>query len=62
MTRFELTNSDRYLVGQAREALAQAVHLDLGDDRAMARTIGRLETVLKQLLDMLDEDEAGEQR
>jgi hypothetical protein len=58
MARFELTKSDRYLVGQAQEALEQAGRLDLADDRAMARTVGRLETVLKQLLDMLDEDES----
>jgi hypothetical protein len=58
MARFELTDSDRYLIGEAREAFDQAGHLDLADDRAMARTIGRLETVLKQLLDMLDEDES----
>ena len=60
MRRFDLTDHDRYRIEQAREALAAAKQLDMGDDRAMARMIGRLETVLKQLLDMLGED--GEQR
>jgi len=41
MARFELTGHDRYRIGQAREALA---------------AVGRLETVLQQLLEMLDED------
>ncbi|MFD5566623.1 hypothetical protein [Streptomyces cadmiisoli] len=56
MARFEMTGHDRYRVEKAREELARAGDLDLADDRAMARTIGRLEVALQLLLDMLDED------
>jgi hypothetical protein len=55
MARFELTGHDRYRIEKAREELAAAEQLDLSDDRAMARTIGRLEVALKQLLEILDE-------
>ncbi|MFE9927221.1 hypothetical protein ACFYQA_38655 [Streptomyces sp. NPDC005774] len=41
----------RYLVEKAREALAK---VDLSDDREMARTIGRLEISLEQLLEIVD--------
>lgn len=54
MARFELTGHDRYRVERAREELARAAELDLSDDRAMARTIGRLEVALKQLLEVFD--------
>ena len=55
MRRFEMTEHDRYRVKVAREALAEAESLNLLDERAMARTIGRLETVLSQLVEMVDE-------
>lgn len=55
MSRFELNGHDRYRVGQARAALAELESLDMGDDRAMARMIGRLETVVSQLVEMVDE-------
>lgn len=48
-----MTGHDRYRVGKAREVLDS---LDMGDDRAMARTIGRLEVALQQLLEMVDEE------
>lgn len=55
MARFEMTGHDRYRIEKAREELAAAERLDLSDDRAMARTIGRLKVALKQLLEMLEE-------
>ncbi|WP_045563002.1 hypothetical protein [Streptomyces sp. FxanaA7] len=59
MARFELTDHDRYRIEAARRELANAQQLDMSDDRAMARRIGRLEVVLQQLLEMLAE--VGEQ-
>ncbi|WP_406418365.1 hypothetical protein [Streptomyces sp. NBC_01614] len=56
MARFEMTGHDRYRIDKAREELAKAAELDMSDDRAMARTMGRLELALQQLLEMLDED------
>lgn len=60
--RFDLTDYDRYRIESARRELAKAEQLDMGDDRAMARTIGRLEVALQQLLEVFDEAEGGEQR
>ncbi|MDR3083110.1 MAG: hypothetical protein LBV60_19690 [Streptomyces sp.] len=57
MARFALTGHDLYLIEKAREELAAGV--DLSDDRAMARKIGRLEVALQQLLEMLDADGAS---
>ncbi|MBA2951611.1 hypothetical protein [Streptomyces himalayensis] len=50
-----LTVHDRYRIEKAREALAASERLDLSDDRAMARMLGRLESSLSQLLELLDE-------
>ncbi|MET8947445.1 hypothetical protein ABZX30_28850 [Streptomyces sp. NPDC004542] len=58
MSRFELTGHDRYRIEAARRDLAAAERLDMSDDRAMARTIGRLEVALRQLLEMVDETAA----
>jgi hypothetical protein len=55
MSRFEMTEHDRYRVASARNALSLAAELDMSDDRAMARTIGRLEVALSQLVEMVDE-------
>lgn len=55
MSRFEMNSHDRYRVKVAREALVAAKSLDMSDDRAMARMIGRLETVVSQLVEMVDE-------
>lgn len=55
MPRFEMTEHDRYRVAKAREALAATESLNLLDERAMARTIGRLEVALQQLVEMADE-------
>jgi hypothetical protein len=60
MSRFEMNGTDRYRVGAAREALAGLESLDMGDDRAMARTIGRLEVALQQLVEMVDEATGGQ--
>ena len=51
----DLSAHDRYRIEAARAELAAVDGLDLSDDRAMARTIGRLEVVLRQLLDVFDE-------
>jgi hypothetical protein len=48
-----LTDTDRYRISQARKVLATAKT----GDQDTARTIGRLEVVLEQLLDTLDEIE-----
>lgn len=56
MPRFDLTDHDRYRIAKARQELAALKRLDLADDRAMAHTLGRVEVVLQQLLEMLDED------
>jgi len=58
VSRFPLNEYDEHRVQKAREELA--ADPDLADDRAMARKIGRLEVVLQQLLEMLDEP--GEQQ
>jgi len=60
MTRFDLTDFDRYRIDAARKALAAAKALDMADDRAMARTIGHMEVALAHLLEVFDEGEAGE--
>ncbi|WP_330347514.1 hypothetical protein [Streptomyces sp. NBC_00582] len=57
MARFQMNDHDRYRIEAARRELATAKELDMGDDEAMARTIGRLEVALAQLLEMLDEEE-----
>ncbi|MFJ9740846.1 hypothetical protein [Streptomyces sp. NPDC101166] len=59
MGRFELNQSDRCRIDAARHELVNAQQLDMSDDRAMARTIGRLEVALQQLLEMFGE--GGEQ-
>jgi hypothetical protein len=59
MARIDLTDFDRFRVEQARAVLAAVELLDLGDGRAMARMIGRLEFVLQQLLEVVDEAEGG---
>lgn len=59
MSRFELTEFDRYRIGKAREELNAAKALDLSDDRAMARALGGLEATLEQLLAVFDEDGAS---
>ncbi|MGW0626458.1 hypothetical protein [Streptomyces sp. NPDC002758] len=56
MARFEMNDLDRYRIGQARDALAESERLDMSDDKAMAREIGRLRAVLESLLEMVDED------
>jgi hypothetical protein len=55
MARFELNGHDRYRIEAAREALSEVQRLDMGDDRAMARMIGRLEVTVQQLLEMVGE-------
>jgi hypothetical protein len=57
MARFDLSDHDHYRIRVAREELARAKRLDLADDRAMARAIGRLEVALGQLLEVFDEDD-----
>lgn len=47
----------RHVVEQARKTLADLEQLDLRDDRAMARMLGRLEVAVKQLLDLIDDAE-----
>ncbi|MFG2352609.1 hypothetical protein [Streptomyces sp. NPDC048521] len=52
---FDLTPFDRYRVRVARKELAAAGGLDMSDAREMARTLGRLEIAVKQLLEVFDE-------
>ncbi|MEU0847705.1 hypothetical protein ABZ387_07020 [Streptomyces flaveolus] len=59
MARFEMTRHDQYRISKAREELAAAKRLDLSDDRAVIRTLARLEIALAQLLEMLGEDGAA---
>ncbi|PKT71850.1 hypothetical protein CW362_16445 [Streptomyces populi] len=54
-SRFQMTDRDRYRVTQARAELDALETLDLGDDRAMARALGRIEVALQQLVEMVDE-------
>jgi hypothetical protein len=54
MARFDLTPLDRCHIANARKELAAVETLDLRDTRAMARTIGRLEAALAQLVAMVD--------
>jgi hypothetical protein len=61
VTRFDLSDFDRYRLGQTREALAAAEATDKGDGKAAAHALGRLEVAVKHLLDVFDEHEAGEQ-
>jgi hypothetical protein len=49
-----LDGFQRRQVEKAREELAAVERLDMSDDRAMARTIGRLEVALAQLLDIVE--------
>jgi hypothetical protein len=53
--RFKTTGHDRYRIEQARAELAALDSLDLGDDHAVVRTLGRLEVALQQLVEMADE-------
>jgi hypothetical protein len=55
VSRFDLTDHDRYRIEQARKELAALDSLDMGDDRAVARALGRLEVALQQLVEMVDE-------
>lgn len=55
MSRFEPTRHDQYRIAQARAELDALETLDMGDDRAMARALGRLEVALQQLVEMVDE-------
>jgi hypothetical protein len=55
MARFNLTPLDRCHVENARKELAAAKTLNLLDENAMARTIGRLEVALERLVEMVDE-------
>ena len=50
-----MTEHDQYRLDKAREELAALDTLDMGDDRAMSRTLGRLEVALQQLVEMVDE-------
>jgi len=60
MARIEdLTDHDRYRIEKAREYLVASEQLNLSDDRAMARMLGRLEVAVRQLLEMLDEGGAA---
>jgi predicted phosphohydrolase len=54
MARFELNNFDRIGIRHARKALADAEQLDMSDDRAMARAIGRLQAAVEDLLEILE--------
>ncbi|MFH8219842.1 hypothetical protein ACH4C2_11225 [Streptomyces sp. NPDC018057] len=56
MTRFDLSRFERCRVAAARETLAAALDVDLLDGIAMARIIGRLETALCDLADLVDGD------
>lgn len=56
MARRDLTETDRCYIARARKVLADAKVADLADDREMARTIGRLEAVVTQLLFIADPD------
>ncbi|MFC8709979.1 hypothetical protein ACFUCQ_08570 [Streptomyces sp. NPDC057197] len=55
-SRFDLSRFERYRVAAARETLAAAQDVDLLDGTAMARIIGRLETALRDLADLVDGD------
>lgn len=50
----ELDSYRRRQVEKAREELAAVERLDMSDDRAMARTIGRLEVALSQMLEIVE--------
>ncbi|MFZ4240721.1 hypothetical protein ACOZGD_36865 [Streptomyces murinus] len=56
-SRFDLSRFERYRVAAARETLAAAQAVDLLDGNAMARIIGRLETTLADLVDLVDGDD-----
>lgn len=53
MSRMELTDHDRYRIGQARKALAASQQADMSDGSAMARAMGRMEAALEDLLSIL---------
>ncbi|MDK1348040.1 hypothetical protein QNO09_33115 [Streptomyces sp. 378] len=54
MARFGLTPLERCHVENARKELAAAQTLNLLDENAMARTIGRLEVAVERLIEMVD--------
>ncbi|SFK74084.1 hypothetical protein [Streptomyces pini] len=41
-------------IARARATLAASQQLDMGDERAVARMLGRLEVAIASLLDVLD--------
>ena len=61
MSRFDETGDwyDAHRVRKAREELT--TDIDLTDDRAVLRRMGRLEVALEQLLEMLDKQD-GDRR
>ncbi|WP_185912866.1 hypothetical protein [Streptomyces sp. WAC06128] len=59
MSRFDLTEYDRWTIVAARHALAAAESVDLLDGSAMARMIGRLEVAVERLIEMVDETPGG---
>ncbi|GGM06019.1 hypothetical protein GCM10010099_22740 [Streptomyces cinereus] len=58
MARFALTGYDRISVSQARETLVEAERLDMADQMAVARMVGKLEAAVKSLLAVLEGDGA----
>jgi hypothetical protein len=60
MARFEPTGHDRYRIESAREALAAAKSIDWSDAEAGPHMVGRLQVVVENLLDILDEHQADE--
>lgn len=60
MARFDLGRFERCRVAAARETLAAARDVDLLDGIAMAGIIGRLETALRVLVDLVDGDDGRE--
>ncbi|MCQ1579434.1 hypothetical protein [Streptomyces parvus] len=57
--RFDLTEYDRTRILAARHALADAQSMSLLDVSAMARMIGRLETTVESLIEMVDPPVSG---
>ncbi|WP_445277757.1 hypothetical protein [Streptomyces sp. DSM 41033] len=54
MNRFDRTEYDHRTVTAARQALETARTLDLGDTKAMARMLGRLEVIVERLIELAD--------
>jgi hypothetical protein len=52
-SRFNLTGFNRYRIQKAREELAAVKTVNLLDENAMARAIGRLEVALEQLIELV---------